>query len=367
MTAMREVIDCFGARLEERYGAQLLPGQRRALGAMARCRTEQSRQMQLSCNDCEHSEWAPHSCGHRLCPHCQQHESQRWLDRQLSKRVPSSYYLLTFTVPSELRQTAYRHQRLFYNALMRCAWETLKTFTANDKRFKGTAGAVSVLHTHSRRLDYHPHVHVVMPAAAVDSKHNSWRSEQGKGQLFAVKALSKVFRAKMLAALDKHALLPAERAPARWVVHCKHVGRGEQALLYLGRYLYKGVVQEKDIIAVGQTHVTFRYTDSQTGKTAMRTLPGEDFLRLLLKHVLPKGFRRARNHGFLHPNSRVIARLQATRLWQIGGSEQRPPTQRPAWHCPDCGGEMRIVASGVWRRPPVTTIQRQRAARPVPV
>lgn len=120
-----------------------MPGHGRALGAMKRCRTSASRQMLAQCPACSHSTLIPHSCGHLLCPHCQSHESLRWLERQQQLRVPCEYFLLTFTVPSELRALAFAHQRLFYAALMHSAWNTVKAFAANDKELKGTAGAVA--------------------------------------------------------------------------------------------------------------------------------------------------------------------------------------------------------------------------------
>jgi hypothetical protein len=114
-----------------------------------------------------------------------------------------------------------------------------------------------------------------------------------------------VFRAKMLSAIIEAGLTLPARHPAHWVVDCKHVGSGEKALVYLGRYLYRGVLQEKDIIACDDGQVTFRYQDSKSRRRQTRTLPGAAFLWLLLRHVLPKGLRRARNFGFLHPTSQA--------------------------------------------------------------
>jgi hypothetical protein len=291
---------------------------------MKRCRTSAAPRMLAQCNGCDAQRFVPHSCGHRSCPHCQQHESQQWLERQLQKQVPAEYFLVTFTLPKELRSLAWQQQRMLYALMTRCSWETLKTFTQNDPQLKGNAGAITVLHTHSRRLDYHPHVHVVMPAAAIDTKQRLWRTKAGKrkgkgnnqnqsgtGYLFNHKALAKVFRAKLLEAIQEEGLALPDRYPENWVVDVKSVGSGDKALVYLGCYLYKGVIQEKDIIACRDGQVTFRYQDSKTKKRQTRTLPGAKFLWLILRHVLPKGFRRARNFGFLHPNSkRLIGWLQ---------------------------------------------------------
>jgi hypothetical protein len=326
---------------------------------MKQCRTTQSPVLLAQCDDCEKQIFIPHSCGHRNCPHCQHHESQQWLERQLKKQVPAEYFLLTFTLPAELRPLAWQHQSTLYDLMIRCSWETLpsaslrtgKTFAQNDPQLQGKAGAISVLHTHSRRLDYHPHVHVVMPAATIDADKRLWRTKKGKGKntayLFNHKALAKVFRAKMLEAIREEGLELPARYPETWVVDVKSVGSGDKALVYLGRYLYKGVIQEKDIIACRDGQVTFRYQDSKTKKMQTRTLSGPKFLWLILQQVLPKGFRRTRNFGFLHANSkRVLALLQELlRLNPI--KTLIGLTQRPQIKCPCCGGAMRIVKTRI--------------------
>ena len=129
----------------------------------------------------------------------------------------------------------------------------------------------------------------------------------------------------MLAALAQAGLHPAEPLPGKWVVDCKRVGNGEKALVYLGRYLYRGVIREADLLACdhdGSGQVSFRYRDSQSGESKVRTLPGAEFLHLLLQHVLPKGFRRARNYGFLHPNKKGLIAL----LHLVLRIVPRPPT-----------------------------------------
>jgi hypothetical protein len=185
--------------------------------------------------------------------------------------------------------------------------------TDNDKQLQGTPGAIAVLHTHSRRLDFHPHRHLVMPAAAIDAEKRLWRTNKAKGQdgyLFNHKALAKVFRAKLLAAIADEGLALPARYPEQWVVDCKCVGTGEKALIYLGRYLYRGVIQEKDILTCENAQVSFRYQNAKSKRTEIRTVSGAQFLWLILQHVLPKGFRQARNFGFLHPNSKRLIALK---------------------------------------------------------
>lgn len=310
------------------------------------CRTDASRQMLASCTDCTHRSYLPHSCGHRLCPHCQHFESQRWLENQQQRRVPSEYFLLTFTVPSEYRRLAFSHQRVFYDALMSCAWETINTFSENDKELRGRTGAIAVLHTHSRKLDFHPHVHLVVPAAAFNKRDRHWRTRSKAGYLFSTRAIARVFRGKLLARLKKESLGLPSSVPHRWVVDCQSVGRGDKAITYLGKYLYRGVIREKDIVSFDDKSVTYRYTEN-TGRVQTRTLKGEDFLWLLVQHTLPKGFRRARNYGFLHPNSKNLIRVLQVLLLRSGMLGPEPKRARASIACSHCGGEMVLVALGL--------------------
>ncbi len=264
--------------------------------------------------------------------------------------MPAEYFLLTFTLPEELRPPAWQHQRTLYDLMIRCSWETLKTFAQNDSQLQGKTGAITVLRTHSRRLDYHPHVHVVMPAAAIDADKRLWRTKTGKANksyLFNHKALAKVFRAKLLAAICEEGLELPACYPKTWVVDVKSVGSGNKALVYLGRYLYKGVIQEKDIIACREGLVTFRYQDSKTKHMQSRTLPGSKFLWLILQHVLPKGFRRTRNFGFLHSNSKRVLELLQQLLKLNPVKPLIGAAKRPQIKCPCCGGAMRIVPTRI--------------------
>ena len=346
MIRLATVIETFDADFRTKYGNQLKPEHTRALSAMRLCRTAASRKMQVECTACEHKLLVPHSCGHRHCPHCQHHESQQWLERQLKKQVPAEYFMLTFTLPAEFRPLARAHQSVIYELMMRSCWETVHMFTQNDKQLRGTPGAIAVLHTNTRQLEYHPHVHLVMPAAAVDLAGKRWRTKRrGKkgGYLFNHKALAKTFRAKMLAGITAADLSLPPRHPTRWVVDCKAVGTGEKALVYLGRYLYRGVIREKDIVACTDTTVTFSYENAKTKRTERRTVSGADFLWLVLQHVLPKGFRRARNYGFLHPNCKRLIALLHLLLKVVPSAAATWFKARAPILCTCCGAVMVIV------------------------
>jgi hypothetical protein len=193
-----------------------------------------------------------------------------------------------------------------------------------------------VLHTNSRSLNYHPHIHVIVPGGGIIRSRKQWKKKKGK-YLFKQKNLAKVFRARFLEALNK-AGFPIPTAPCQWIVDCRQVGKGASAVKYLSKYLYKGVIGEKNIIANESGKVTFRYIDSDTKAVKYRTLPGEDFIYLILQHVLPKGFRRVRDYGFLHANAKKLLLLVQLVLHVV--IEQIEHRARPAFKCPRCKSPM---------------------------
>ena len=343
MILLSSVLKQFEADFLNTHQGQILPGQLKALSALKLCRTKFSPVMQVNCIDCDHQTFVPHSCGHRNCPHCQHHESQLWIENQLKKQLPSSYFMMTFTLPAQLRSLTWDHQKLVYSLLFNCVWETLQSFSRNDKKLRGDPGVIAVLHTHSRKLDYHPHIHTVMPATVVDKLNKLTRTKHGK-YLFNHKALAKVFRGKLLSKLVKENLILPKAIPQKWVVNCKQVGAGDKALIYLGRYLYRGVIREKDILFIQDGKVTFRYQNSDSKRWETRTETGAKFLWLVLQHILPTGFRRARNYGFLHPNSKALNNI----LQCLGKLNPKKILakislrQRPQLICECCGGKMEV-------------------------
>ena len=359
MIRLSSIIKTFGRSFREEFRDRILPSHRKALSAMEICRTRQSPKMLVGCTECGEKIHVPHSCGHGNCPHCQNHESWQWLERQLAKQVPAEYFLVTFTLPAEFRPLAWRHRRTIYSHMIQCCWDTLKTFSRNDKELQGIPGAVAVLHTHSRALDYHPHIHLVMPAAAIDRVEKLWRTKKPKSTsksrktkpyLFNHKALAKVFRAKMLEAIGQKGLALPARHPEKWIVDCKSVGSGEKALVYLGRYPYRGVIREKDIVSCEDGCVTFRYRNGKTKRMEYKTVTGAEFLWLVLQHVLPKGFRRAGNFGFLHPNSKQLIQVLQLRFRLDPNRAMSWIKKRAPMLCSCCGAVMKIVKT---RIPPV--------------
>lgn len=247
--------------------------------------------------------------------------------------------MVTCTLPAQLRSLAKSHQKIVYDLLFKCTSSLIKEFGRNDKRLAAELAMTSVLHTHTRQLDYHPHLHIIVPGGVVNAQRNEWRKLKGN-YLFNGRKFAKAFRGRMLSMLaDAGLKLPA--TPKKWVVQCQRVGRGLPALQYLSRYLYRGVIQDRNILDDDGTYVTFQYKDSTTGKLEKRRIRGENFMALLLQHTLPKGFRRARDYGFLHGNTKRVLKVVQLILYVVLPPPESHP--RPTFKCKKCGCPMVIA------------------------
>lgn len=312
MSTFIELLRQYRHQLEHKYSHRLNGDIRQTISAMLRCKTEKQGLSQWYCSHCHHHDRLALSCGNRHCPQCQHSTTSAWLEKQKEKLLPVHYYMVTFTLPYELRSLARSNPKALYQAMFAVASSTLKGFA--NRQDKGQLGFTIVLHTHSRKRDLHPHLHVIVAGGQYDSKKQQWHKGK-KSYLFNAFALAKVWRARLLESInqDKAMLLP-RGVPKKWVVDCRCVGYGLHALQYLSRYLYRGVLPDKDITRVTDNDVTFQYLDSQTKQRKNRTLPILEFLWLILQHVLPKGMQRVRDYGFLRGNARQL-RIQIQLLF----------------------------------------------------
>ena len=269
------------------------------------------------------------------------YDTTQWLNRQQQKLLPVNYFMVTFTLPAELRAVTASHQKVFYNLLMDCAHSTLKTFAGNHRELDSGIGMTAVLHTHTRRLDYHPHVHIIVPAVTVNRQRRQCTKLRGD-YLFNAFALAKVFRARFIEGMIERGYCVPSNNPRKWVVDCRLVGRGLPALKYLSRYLYRGVINEKNILADDGELVTFGYVDGKSHQYKTRTVSGETFLWLVYQHVLPKGFRRIRDYGYLNGNAKkTLASIQRALGIMIA---RLPELIRPNYRYRGCGGALRTIA-----------------------
>ena len=322
------------------YGPRMRAVHHRAIAHILACHTPQCGEIHSHCQDCQQDTVQYCSCGDRFCPACQHAANRDWLARQQQKLLPVNYYLVTFTVPRQLRPFIWHHQSWAYHALFDCAAATLQSFFTRDKKLQGHAGFTAVLHTHARNLDYHPHLHLVVPAGCLNTRRNLWRQKRGN-YLFKADNLARVFRAKFIQALTQAGYRLPYHCPTKWNADCECVGGGNSALTYLARYLYRGVISEDNILSYQHGRVTFRYKNSTTKQYQCVTEPATAFLWRVLQHVLPKRFRRTRDYGFLHGNARrTLLRIQLLLKVRLSPPPSRQQSKKC---CPHCQGQLHII------------------------
>jgi len=287
--------------------------QRRAVWAITHCRTAVMGGHLHACDSCGTREFHFHSCNHRSCPQCGKDATAQWIERELGKRVGAPYFMVTFTLPEELRPlffttTAKEIYQLFFAAASSALADTLA-----NPRWLGasTSGFTMILHTWNQRLHFHPHLHCIVPGAGI---HASGRVVTVKDANFLVPqpALRSVFRARFrdgLAELAKEHPLPAIDPAVwhkDWGIHLQPFGSGENIIKYLGRYVCRTAIGDSRIISITDTHVSFRWKDRANGDAQrVETIEGKEFVKRYLRHVLPRGMRAIRYFGFCHPAAKL--------------------------------------------------------------
>lgn len=276
--------------------------QLRTLSAIRRCRTAAMGGHIDACDSCGVIRISYNSCRNRHCPKCQGHKREAWIQTRKDELLPVPYFHVVFTSPNELNGLALYAPKQVYDILFKAAWDTLATFGKN----KGVQmGMVCVLHTWGQNLILHPHLHCIVPGGGID-KSGKWMNIRADGRfLFPVKAMSKVFRAKYVAALRKTDLYTKELSTALfakpWVVYAKRsFAHADSVVEYLGRYTHKIAISNRRITAIENGDITFTYKDYRTGgQVKEMTLKQEEFIRRFAQHILPKRFVRIRHYGIL--------------------------------------------------------------------
>ena len=358
MPRVADAVRRFGPAYLARHGARVLPSHRRALDDLAACRTAAFGGQVRRCDACGYEHYVYHSCRNRSCPTCHGAATAAWLAAREAELLPVLHFHVVFTLPAALRDLVRAQQRVLLPLLMRTAAESLQALAADPHYVGGTLGILAVLHTWTRALVYHPHVHCLVPGGACDPGDGAWRAARGDF-LVPVRALSARFRGRFLARLK--AALPTAVIPATvwhtpWVVYCKPTVQGSAAVLrYLARYVHRIAITDARIVAVDDAHVTFSYkeaTKAAAPRWRTMTLPGEEFLRRFLQHVLPRGVHKVRYYGLWHP----VARSRREALQRQLAPPDAPPPAPPAAaegstpalarvdRCPACGhGTLRVV------------------------
>lgn len=321
--------------------------QRRAVDDIVACRTV-SLGAHRSLYSCGHVVTAYNSCRNRNCGRCLQGRSYDWVEQKEADLIPVSYFHVVFTLPPMLIDVPAVARPSLYEALFRAASQTIMRF--GRERLGGQMGFLAVLHTWGQTLTHHPHVHVVVPGGAFDVDAGAWRATRRRF-LFPVKAMSKVFRGKMIDELRRRGLVGVDvddlrarvdaAAKCDWVVYAKPpFGGPQQVLRYLARYTHKIAIGDHRIVDVDADGVAFSYKDYADGnaRKVMR-VDAAAFVGRFLQHVLPRHFTRLRSYGFL-ANTKKRERLAAIRA-VLGAVAPTPSTSKAPCGCPTCGvGEL---------------------------
>jgi len=368
-----ELADIFraaGPAYRQTYASRMLPSHLAAMRDLEACRTAALGGHLCACDHCGARRYTYHSCRNRHCPKCHADQTRRWLDQQRARLLPCPYFLVTFTLPAELRALARSQQKRVYGLLMIAAAEALLKLTADPQHLGARPGLLAVLHTWTRAMLYHPHVHILVTAGgwSVD-RDPRWVPARRPEFLLPGRALSIVFRAKFRDALRKAGLL--DQAPAHvwtkdWVVHLQHAGNGEKALDYLARYVFRIALVNSRLEHFDHRQVTFRYRDGRTGHIKRCTLDTPQFIARFLQHVLPRGFSKVRYYGLFSPSRKPLLEKARADLLAPPAS---PPHSAPLAtdlaassvsvepvtpRCPFCGiGVLQVIETlPRWRPPP---------------
>jgi len=368
---LHEVLVRHGPAYRARFGATLPARQREVLQKLLPCRTPALGGALYLCPDCGQPHFTYHSCNDRHCPQCGREEAEEWLAAQEALLLPVPYFLVTFTVPEPLRGWLRSHPALGYDLLFGASAQALQDLAANPKRLGATLGMLGVLHTWSRTLIHHPHVHYLVAGGGLSLDQRAWVAAQ-PNFLLPVKALSdrcrNLFRQRLAqAAPEALGRIAAGVWQQRWVVHSATVGSGEPALRYLSRYVFKTATGNRVLPVQPDGRLRWRYRDSTTRAWRHVDLEPFELLRRFLQHVLPRGFHRVRRFGWWHRGgrgklNRVRALLHQTPVltaveaaaWQPPEGELPEPADAPPstlhaqpLKCARCGGV--LVRGERWR------------------
>src|SRR5437867_12154414 len=309
-----------------RQAHSLLPSQQKVLEDLVRCRTAACGGQLYRCDHCGQEHYSYHSCRNRHCPTCHREQTDRWLIHHRARLLPCAYYLLTFTLPAPLRSLAYAQQKALYALLLSSAAAALQKLAWDPSYVGGHLAMLAILHTWTRAMLYHPHVHLLVSAGGLSRDGQHWVAARNPAFLVPGFALSKIFRGKFRAGLRKLGLfgqIPSTVWQQNWVVHCQHAGRGQKVLDYLARYVVRIAITHSRIERFEQGRVTFRYRDNRSQQLQRVNLSAEEFIRRFFLHVLPRGLVKVRSYGLF--SAHCAEQLQQARsLLAIERSDAQP-------------------------------------------
>ena len=352
MKTIKEIFQVFGPEYMSRFGDTMPGDHRKVIDAIINCRTNHYGATIYTCEECGQAHVVYRSCGNRHCPNCQHYKARQWLDKQIKRQLPGYHFMITFTVPQQIRRFIRSNQRICYSALFRASSDTMKKLANDPKHIGGDLpGFFGVLHTWGRQLQYHPHIHYIVPGGALSKEDHKWHPSRIDFYL-PVKAMSIIFKAKFRDAMKKSHLytqIPSQVWEQSFNVNCQAVGSSERSIKYLAPYVFKIAISDYRIVNVQNRRVSFKYKKSKSNRWRTMHLNVMEFMHRYLQNVLPTGFMKIRYFGFLNPNCTVslekissLIQIAFGLLFKVPATEikpLKPPT------CSHCGGNLIYRAS----------------------
>ena len=376
----------FAPEYLERFGTAMPQRQRQVLKTILSCRTAALGGQLLGCPDCQTFRYVYHSCNDRHCPRCGATDADPWLARQQARLLlPVPYFLITFTLPDLLRTWVRSHPKLGYDVLFAASSQALQDLARDPKRLGAHLAMLGILHTWSRTLVFHPHVHFLIPGGGLSLDQRTWIAS-GKNFFLPYRPLAMRFRTLFSQKLKEqapelHAQIPAKIWTQRWNINMEAAGSGENALRYLSRYVFKTATGNRRLETLSNGQVRWPFRSSQTGRWTHLDLTPQELIRRFLQHILPQGYGRVRCFGWFHPAAQVrlnrvrallrlapVLSLAQKQAWKIpdgllpAPAQPAPPApHRPAPLCPCCQKPMILLQRwqagqrpppAPWPRPP---------------
>lgn len=347
---MLEIADIFrryGSEYLEKFAQKMLPSHKRAFHDIINCRSGAFGAHIDSCDKCGYTHLFYHSCCNRSCPKCHSTHTKKWLLDKEKLLLPVNYFHLVFTLPKELRFLVRSNQTVLLNCLTKAAAYALRKLMAEQRFAGGIPAMMSVIHTWTRAMAYHPHVHFMVAGGVICKDSGQWLPIKNKKFLVPLPALSVIFRARFMKLARKslpHIEFPHSIWQKKWVVFTKpYIKGGQRVLQYLARYIHRIAITNSRILSDNNGSISFKYYDLKSHTWKRATLPALEFIRRFLQHVLPRGFHKVRYYGLLSPaNRRDFHSLKLTLEGESSISADR--TIDNYHKCPRCKtGNMMVI------------------------
>jgi hypothetical protein len=351
---LREILTAHWPAYGAKFGRLIPPEHHAAVRAILRCRTPALGGQMYRCG-CGREHYAYHSCNHRACPRCGRDDAAAWVEQQRTRLLPVPYFLVTLTVPEQLREPIRAAMKEWYGALLKEGAGAVQDLAAQPKHLGAELGLTALLQTWTRDLRYHPHVHLLVPGGGLTANQLRWVRGADPQFLLPQAKLAARFKGRLQAWLQAEQPELFKQVPAKvwwmkWVADIQPVGSGEAALKYLANYLCQPPLHESQLEQWDKQTVTFRYREND-GRQQRCTVSASEFVRRFLQHVLPKGFQRVRHYGWLGAAAKEKrARIHALLDWKAPAPQPSTLNPQPP-QCPGCGQVMRL-SGAVARKPP---------------